>query len=243
MDIFQILSESVDKEVLTEELKTKIADVFALAVEAKIAEEKKTITESVTKELDEKYNQELVEFKNNLIQTNEVYLEKAVGEFFEENKKAIAESKYVEHADFFFSQMKTIFENQCVSIPEEKENVLHALTKENQTFKNEITEKVTEEAKLKNKLYEYQQVLVFMDKTKGMALTESDEAKELMDGMVFENLEDFKRKLDFVIEKIVKKTPEINPKPTKPVVEGNQNGAKPSEPKSVDKWADQISKF
>lgn len=234
MDILKLLSESVDKEVLTEDLKKKIADGFEVAIEAKVQERLETTKKELEESIKTSNNEEMITFKNNIIDTMDKVIDESINEFIAENKEGIEEATKSEMANDFFGKIKSLFESQSIEIPTEDKSMVESLKTENESLKKESNTRFVNEQKLIEKVRDYQQVMAFNEKTKDMTEIQIEEAKEFMDTFACEDIQDFNSKLSLVIEKIVEK-PSYNKnkvKDSKILTEDNDN----DNPDSVDKY-------
>ena len=107
-------------EELTEEFKAKAKTIFEAAINSKISEIRATLEE----EYEEKLAEEVAEEKEALQERVDSYLEYVSDEWMEENQLAIEHGLKTELTESFLSGMRSLFEENYVSIPEDKYDVL-----------------------------------------------------------------------------------------------------------------------
>ena len=110
-------------EELTEEFKAKAKTLFEAAINSKVAEIRATIEE----EHEAKLAEELAEQKEALQERVDSYLEYVSDEWMEENQLAIEAGLKTELTESFLSGMKSLFEENYVSIPDDKYDVLESM--------------------------------------------------------------------------------------------------------------------
>ena len=181
---------------LSEEFKTKAATIFEAAVKSKVKSE--------IERLEGEYSSELAEAKETVKEelTTKVdnYLNYVVEQWMADNELAIEKGIKGEIAEDFIGGLKQLFEDHYIDVPDEKYDVLEAKEKELEEMKakvNEMTEKSIEDKKL---IEGYTKDEIFESAVEGMADTEKEKMKSLVEDVAFENADAYSKKLSTIKE-------------------------------------------
>jgi hypothetical protein len=181
---------------LTEEFKERASVIFEAAVVARINEE--------IASLEEQYNAALVEAYTNLSEelTDKLdeYLNYVVEEWMENNAVAVESSLRNEIMEEFVEGLKNLFAEHYIDVPEEKVNVVEALASKVEALEGKLNETIETNIELNNALTEAARQVVFNEVSKGLATTQVEKLGALAEGVTFENIETYYRKLEIVKE-------------------------------------------
>ena len=181
---------------LSEEFKTKAATIFEAAVKSKVKSE--------IVRLEGEYENELAEAKETVKEELTVkvdnYLNYVVEQWMTDNELAIEKGIKGEIAEDFIAGLKTLFEDHYIDVPDEKYDVLEAKEKELEEMKSKVNE-MTEKAVADKKLIEgYTKDEIFESAVEGMADTEKEKMKSLVEDVAFEGADAYKKKLSTIKE-------------------------------------------
>ena len=181
---------------LSEEFKTKAATIFEAAVKSKVKGE--------IERLEGEYENELTEAKEQVKEDLTVkvdnYLNYVVEQWMTDNELAIEKGIKGEIAEDFIGGLKQLFEDHYIDVPDEKYDVLEAKEKELEDMKskvNEMTEKSIEDKKL---IEGYTKDEIFEEQVDGLADTEKEKMKSLVEDVAFEGADAYKKKLSTIKE-------------------------------------------
>ena len=182
---------------LSEDLREKAETVFEAAISARvsdinaeysnafdsqIAEAKESIAEDMTAKVDEYIN----------------YLSE---QWMEENKVAIESSLKVEVAESFMSGLKGLMEAHNVVIPEEADSdILTDLQNRIEELEGKLEEETSSKISLGNDLIEAQVQNIFAEASDGLAETQIEKLRALSEGLDYDNVDDFEKKLNTLKE-------------------------------------------
>lgn len=193
MENLQELFESINSEILTDEVKLQMSTLFEAAiVEAVKAKEI---------ELEEAAKAEISEFKTDLVEQVDEYLDYFVKEYIKENEQVVEDFTKVKLAEKVLRNFQQMVEAFNISLSEE------SISSE-----DELDELKAENTKLVNKLIESKKEVLFVKKAAMIAEAQSqletdvqrEELVEMAKGLEFDE-ELFESKLDVLIEKILSK--------------------------------------
>ena len=137
-------------EELTEEFKAKAKTIFEAAINSKISEIRATLEE----EYAEKLAEEVAEEKEALTERVDSYLEYVSDEWMEENQLAIEHGLKTELTESFLSGMRSLFEENYVSIPDDKYDVLESMVEKLDDMESKLNEQIEKNIHLNGRLAE-----------------------------------------------------------------------------------------
>ncbi len=181
---------------LSEEFKTKAATIFEAAVKSKVKSEIERLEGEYASELDEAK----ATTKEELTTKVDNYLNYVVEQWMADNELAIEKGIKGEIAEDFIGGLKQLFEDHYIDVPDEKYDVLEAKEKELEEMKSKVNE-MTEKAIADKKLIEgYTKDEIFESAVEGMADTEKEKMKSLVEDVAFEGADAYSKKLSTIKE-------------------------------------------
>ena len=198
---------SIFGEDLSEEFKTKATSIFEAAVIARVNNE----METVTTKLEEQTAEQLVEFKEALVEKVDGYLNYVVEKWLEENKLAVESGLRTEIAEEFINGMKDLFKEHYIEVPEEKYNVVEELTNTSSELKNQLDESISKNVELSRQLAAVTCAQILEEQTRDLADTEADKLKKLVEGVDFESEDLYREKVSVIKENYFPKTAKSSP--------------------------------
>ena len=212
--------DSIFGEDLSEEFRTKASSIFEAAVIARVNNE----MDKVTSRLEEQTANQLVEFKEALVEKVDGYLNYVVEQYMEENKLAVETGLRTEIAEDFIQGMKTLFKEHFIEVPEEKYDVLDELQAKSESLQSELDESITQSIELAKELNALKASAILDEQTKDLAATEAEKLKKLIEGVDFDSEDLYREKVSVIKENYFPKTPKQSPE--KMLVE--ESGTNPS---------------
>jgi len=183
-------------ESLSEEFKTKAATIFEAAVKSKVKSE--------IERLEGEYSNELSEAKETVKEqlTTKVdnYLNYVVEQWMADNELAIEKGIKGEIAEDFIGGLKQLFEDHYIDVPDEKYDILEAKEKELEDLKSKVNEMVEKSVEDKTVIDSFTKDEIFESTVDGMADTEKEKMKSLVEDISFEGADAYKKKLDTIKE-------------------------------------------
>ena len=179
---------------LSEEFKSKAATIFEAAVKSKVKSEIERLEGEYSNELAEAKE----EVKGDLTTKVDNYLNYVVEQWMSDNELAIEKGIKGEIAEDFIGGLKQLFEDHYIDVPEEKYDVLEAKEKELEELKskvNEMTEKSIEDKKV---IDGYTKDEIFEETVDGLADTEKEKMKSLVEDISYDGADEYKKKLDTI---------------------------------------------
>ena len=182
---------------LSEDLREKAETVFEAAVSARVSE----INETYSKAFDE----QIAEAKANLAEdmTTKVddYINYLSEQWMEENQVAIESSLKVEVAESFMNGLRGLMEAHNVAIPEDADSdILTDMQNRIEELEGKLEEETSSKIALGNDLVEAQVQNIFAEAVDGLAETQIEKLRALSEGLDYDNVEDFEKKLNTLKE-------------------------------------------
>ena len=183
-------------EELSEEFKAKAKTIFEAAINSKVAEIRATIEE----EHEARIAEEIAEEKEALQERVDSYLEYVSDEWMEENALAIEHGLKTELTESFLSGMKSLFEENYVTIPEDKYDVLESMVEKLDDMETKLNEQIEKNIGLNRRLSESVADGILDTVSDGLAATQKEKLASLAESVEFEGETEYREKLETLKE-------------------------------------------
>jgi len=191
------------KKILLKSFFEQATTIFEAALNIKA-----TIVEEA---LREHYAAELAEAKAQYEQDLEAkldeYLEYVADTWMEENEIAIESALKVEMAETFMDGIRTLFTESNVTIPEEKVDQFDEMEKKVEELTTSLDEAVNDTIALTGVIKDQNGQILFNEKSQELTLKQRDEFIDLVEGLDFEDMDDYNGKLDTILDTYFNKKP------------------------------------
>lgn len=181
---------------LSEDFREKATVIFEAAVTAKINE--------AVADLEEQYNtaleEELANIYEDLTEKIDQYMGYVAEQWMKENEVAIEHSLRSEITESFIEKLKGLFEESYISVPEEKFDVVEGMQQEVEEIQAKLDETMEENIALKKSLSESTRKEIFAQVSEGLAATQVEKLNALSEGVEFDSVEGYRKKLEIVKE-------------------------------------------
>ena len=166
------------------------------------------------------YEAKLVEevegMKDELVERVDSYLEYVANEWINENALAVETGIRGELSESFMSGLKTLFEEHYVEIPEDKYDVLEAMTSKLDEMETKLNEQIESNVELTKRLSVSVSDNILDEVSEGLALSQKDKLSELSKGVEFESEEQYREKLSTLKESYFNAKPIVENSETNP---------------------------
>ena len=183
-------------EELSEEFKAKAKTIFEAAINSKVAEIRATIEE----EHEAKLAEEVAEEKEALQERVDSYLEYVSDEWMEENALAIEHGLKTELTESFLSGMRSLFEDNYVTIPDDKYDVLESMVEKLDDMETKLNEQIEKNIGLNSRLSESVADGILESVSDGLASTQKEKLASLAESVEFESETEYREKLETLKE-------------------------------------------
>ena len=185
---------------LSDEFKEKTSVIFEAAVKSKLSEEVSRLEEQYKEELAE----EVSSIKSELVEKVDSYLNYVVETWMEDNKVAVQNGLRTEIAEGFMNEMKDLFVESYIDVPETKVDLVDELAGQVEELEESLNQRTGESIKLNEELEQYKRDAIIAEAARGLADTQKEKLAELVEGIEFD--EDFESKVATVKESYFTKT-------------------------------------
>lgn len=185
---------------LTEDAKLKMTTLFETAVSARVLAE----TVKIQEDLEEKYDNNIKLMSENLVDKMDDFMNYVVNEWVEENKVAIESSLRTQLTNEFLDQLKTVFVENYIDIPEDKVDVLEAVVFENEGLKAEINKKINESLQKDKEVKALQKTIAVEKLAEGLTLVQKEKLRTLVSETEFTDTDSFSKKVEVIKEGFLK---------------------------------------
>ena len=193
-DLVAIFGE--DSEDLSEEFKTQVKTVFEAAVVSKINSELDTIEETFNARL----NEATQEINESLTDKVDNYLSYVVEQWVSDNELAIEHGIKTEITEEFIGGLKQLFEDHYIDIPEERVDVVDSLADRVGELEGKLNEAIETNISLTSRVQTYEKDDVILEVSEGLTVMEAEKLKGLSEGIIFEDVDQYKDALSVVKE-------------------------------------------
>lgn len=187
-DVEALLSGDED---LSEEFREKAKLVFESALHSKV----KQIQESLEEQYAAVLAEEIEEIKLELTERVDSYLEYVSSEWLEENALAVESGLKTEITESFLVNLKGLFEEHYVSMPDEKYDVLENMVDKLDEMEDKLNEQIQKNVALNKKLSESVAETVFNSVSEGLAISQKDKLASLVESVEFGSETEYHQKL------------------------------------------------
>jgi hypothetical protein len=152
----------------TEEFKSTAKTILEASVKAKAKEDIVSFKKSLSESVDEYLTEEINSLKESLEDSVDKYLTNIVEEWYEENRIALDNALKIEIAESLFEGIKNVVSENDVIIPENTENILESLQKENESVNEMYKHEVDKNIELTEKINILEKSLIMAELSEGM---------------------------------------------------------------------------
>lgn len=192
-----------DGEEISESFKEKATTIFEMAVNYKvneISEELEAVYEAKLNEtieqIEENYAQQVVDLTEKL----DEYLNYVVEQWVEQNEIAIEKSLRTEITEEFMEGLKNLFAEHYIDVPQDKVDVVEELALRVEELEAQLNDTINENIQLKSSIDEMESLEIVNEITEDLTESQIEKFKKLIEGVEFDDVDDFKKKITIVKE-------------------------------------------
>ena len=227
--LIEALKEKLGEDILTEEVTTDLQAQFDVLVNEKV----QSLVTTKEAELEENSEAEMTEFKNELIESLDKYIEYASNEYLSENEIAIEAGSKVLVAEKIIEATKNVFKEVGMEIPETELDTFKQMETDLEESTDKLNKVIDENIDSKKQIFEYKKAVAFQKITSDLTESKIEKVHTLLEGLEYNDIEDFDRKVKIVIDKIE----------TKVIKEDNDNNQDDLEDLNEDVKTSSIDKY
>lgn len=183
-------------ENLTEEFKTKAAEIFEAVVTSRVANEVEAIEEELTEQANAEYEARVEEMVENI----DKYLSYVTEQWMTQNELAIENGLRNEITESFIKGMQQVFTEHYIEVPEEKYDVLSEMQTKVDELQNKLDEQVRMNMDLTEESVSLKKQNIINDIAEDLADTEAERFVTLVEDIAYTDAVSYKSKLSIVKE-------------------------------------------
>jgi len=199
------------EDALSEGFKAKASTIFEAALHSKLAQKTTELEERYASDLEGEVNA----IKEDLVDKVDGYLNYVVENWVQENEVAIEHGLKSEITESFIDSLHTVFTEHYINVPEDKVEIVDALTEEVTDAKDQLNKSQATNMELAEKVKAFERANIINEACAGLAATEAAKLKELTESLDADNNEDYAAKVatvDTSIDAITEDAKEENTK-------------------------------
>jgi len=196
-DFSEDLDALVNSEAtLSEEFKEKTAVIFEAAIKSKVKEE----VLRLEGEYETKIDEELAATRDDLVEKVDSYLNYVVETWMQENEVAIEQGLRTEIAEEFMGNLKGLFEESYIEVPESKVDLVDELAETVEQLEAKLDSTTADAISMAEMLEGYQRDEIIREHSGGLADTQIEKLKSLAEDVDFDDVDSFSEKVKTIKE-------------------------------------------
>jgi hypothetical protein len=199
-DIEEDVQALVEGEDLSEEFKDKAKIIFEAALRSKVNEIRDVLDEQYQQAYEQRLYEEVSSMRDELQERVDSYLEYVSDEWMQENTLAIEYGIKEQLSESFLSNLKNLFEEHYVQLPEEKYDVLENMVEKLDEMETKLNEQIERNIQLNRRLSESVADRIFDVVSDGLAITQKEKLASLAESVEFESEQEYREKLETLRE-------------------------------------------
>lgn len=199
-DVEEMFADDAD---LSEEFKSKVETIFEAAVNAKLEVEIARLEEAN----EDRFNSLIEEYKAELTEKADEYLTYAVEQWVEDNRLQIENGLKLDIFENFFAGLKNLFIENNVSIPDEEVSLVDELETKLEALEARVNEEIEKNMQLSRVNEDLLKDQIFTETANGLADTQVEKFKTLGEGISYNDLDEYRSKLNVIKETYFSKKP------------------------------------
>lgn len=192
-------------ETLSEEFKTKAASIFEAVVLARVADIRSQIEENASLAAAEVIEEQVAQISEKV----DAYLNYVVEQWLEQNQVAVESGLRTEMTEQFINGLRNLFAENFIEVPEERYDVIGEMQEQIEVLEAALNKQLEESSTLSAEVAELKRSTVLSDVTEGLAQTEIEKFKSLVEDISFEDEATYAEKLKVVKENYFPKTSKV----------------------------------
>lgn len=184
------------EDALSEGFKAKASTIFEAALHSKLAQKTTELEERYASDLEGEVNA----IKEDLVDKVDGYLNYVVENWVQENEVAIEHGLKSEITESFIDSLHTVFTEHYINVPEDKVEIVDALTEEVTDAKDQLNTAQAANMELAEKVKAFERADILAEACEGLAATEAAKLKELTESIDADNNNDYAAKVATIKE-------------------------------------------
>jgi len=183
-------------ENLTEEFKTKAAEIFEAVVTSRVASEVEAIENDLVEQANEAFESELEQMVENI----DKYLSYVTEQWMAQNELAIESGLRTEVTESFIKGLQQVFTENYIEVPEEKYEVLDEMQKKIDELQTKLDEQVQTNMDLTTESVSLKKQNIIGVVSEDLADTEAERFITLVEDVAYTSADSYEAKLKIIKE-------------------------------------------
>ena len=185
-----------EEATLSDEFKAKTAVIFESALKTKLSEE----VDRIETAYEEKLESELISQREEFVEKVDSYLNYVVEQWMEDNKLAIHQGLRTEIAEGFMNNLKDLFVESYVDVPESKIDLVDDLADQVEELEEQLFRTTADAIKLGEEVEDLKREAIISEASSDLAVTQKEKLDSLVEALDFEDEQSFAAKVATVKE-------------------------------------------
>jgi len=191
------LDALVDSEAtLSESFREKAGVIFEAAFAAKVSEE----VERLEEQYEEKLSEEVDAIKEDLVEKVDGYLNYVVEQWMEDNQLAVDNGLRTEVAEGFMSQLKAVFTEHYIQVPEAKVDLVDELAEQVEALQEQLGKVTEDNIDLAESVRTLKREAVIAEASEGLTIAQAEKLAKLAENVDFDSEDSFAKKVATIKE-------------------------------------------
>lgn len=190
----------VEKEILTEEESTGVAEAYEAAVRSSV---KKILEESINPHYEEQLETIMEETKEDLAEELSNYMDYVVEEFVEENQEQIQVAETSKQDRALVEGLVGLFEEHYIDIPEGRQDIVESLSSDLKDANSELEEAEDQIIELRSKLNGMACEKAFEQAAADLSESQKERLMSLVEDLSIDKPEEFEKKVGYIKENMI----------------------------------------
>tara|TARA_B110000879_G_scaffold12444_1_gene15569 strand:- start:607 stop:1644 length:1038 start_codon:yes stop_codon:yes gene_type:complete len=196
-DFSEDLDALVESEAtLSDEFKQKTAVIFESALKSKLYEE----VERIESAYEERLAEEVVAQRDELVEKVDSYLNYVVENWMEENRVAIQNGLRTEIAENFMENLKGLFEESYIDVPDSKVDLVDDLAEQVEELEESLYDTTVDAIEMREQIESLTRDAIIAEACGDLAETQAEKLYSLVSELDFEGEKSFSNKVATVKE-------------------------------------------
>jgi hypothetical protein len=206
LDNIEKMFDGTDEDALSEEFKSQTKTLFESAVLGEVKRIEKKLREDSEGKIEAKTTELAEEAQKNeegLVERIDTYLDYVVEQWLTDNELSIEQGLRTEIAEDFITDLRGLFEQHNIDVPNEKFDVVEEQTQTIDTLQSELDEETNKHVDLNKTNKELRAKLVFQEVSENLTSTDRERFSDLTEDLKFQDEEDYRKKLVVVKDRFI----------------------------------------
>jgi hypothetical protein len=191
LDVSEDIKAIFGGSEVSDEFIAKASEVFSAAVLSKINEQ----LDAVNGQVEATIAEETTTISESLVERVDSYLDYVVESWMADNAVAIERGLKAEIVEDFMKGLKNLFIENYIDLPEEAVDVVEEMTTKVESLEEAINEEIEKNVELINKIKEFERVAAFKEVSEGLTDTQVAKLESLSEAIDFEDVESYTKKV------------------------------------------------